>query len=82
MFNEIKQIEDQIGEQNKEFDKYRADRNKYQQSLHQIQALKSRISMVERKIADLQNERTSIDKIKEATTNDIKVPFVSLSKSN
>ena len=73
VFNEVKQIEDQIGEQNKEFDKYRADRNKYQQSLHQIQALKSRISMVERKIADLQNERTSIDKIKEATTNDIKV---------
>ena len=73
VFNEMKQIEDQIGEQNKEFDKYRADRNKYQQSLHQIQTLKSRISMVEQKIADLQNERTSIDKIKEATTNDIKV---------
>ncbi|XP_076240283.1 structural maintenance of chromosomes 5 isoform X2 [Calliopsis andreniformis] len=72
-FNNIKEIEEQICEENKEIDKYRADRNKYHQDLQQIQALKSRISMYEKKILDLENERTSIDKIKEATTNDIKV---------
>lgn len=68
-------------EQNEELDKYRADRNKYNQDLQQIQALKSRISMVERKLKDLQNERTSIDKIKESTANDIKVLYFSLFNS-
>ncbi|XP_015433616.1 PREDICTED: structural maintenance of chromosomes protein 5 [Dufourea novaeangliae] len=72
-FNKIKEIEEQICEHNKELDKYRANRNKQQQDLQQIQALKSRISMVERKIMTLQNERTSIDKIKESTTKEIKV---------
>ncbi|XP_076647779.1 structural maintenance of chromosomes 5 [Halictus rubicundus] len=71
--NKINQIEEQICEQNKELDKHRVSRNKFQQHLQQILALKSRITVIERKITNLQNERTSIDKIKESTTNEIKV---------
>nr|XP_033330199.1 structural maintenance of chromosomes protein 5 isoform X2 [Megalopta genalis] len=68
----ISQIQDQICKHNTELDKHRANRNKHQQSLQQIQTLKTRISMAEKKIVSLQNERTSIDQIKESTTNEIK----------
>ncbi|XP_033330198.2 structural maintenance of chromosomes 5 isoform X2 [Megalopta genalis] len=68
----ISQIQDQICKHNTELDKHRANRNKHQQSLQQIQTLKTRISMAEKKIVNLQNERTSIDQIKESTTNEIK----------
>lgn len=73
VFNKIKQIDEQIHEQNKELDEYRINRNKYQQDLQQIQTLKSRISMIQKKIVDLQNERTSIEKIQESSANEIKV---------
>ncbi|XP_076285291.1 structural maintenance of chromosomes 5 [Lasioglossum baleicum] len=71
--NQIREIEEKICEHNKELDKHRASRNKHQQDLQQILAIKSRISMVEKKIRDLQDERTSIDKIKEYTMKEIKV---------
>lgn len=73
VFNKIKQIDEQVHEQNKELDEYRISRNKYQQDLQQIQTLKSRISMIQKKILDLQNERTSIEKIQESSANEIKV---------
>ncbi|KAG9429029.1 structural maintenance of chromosomes protein 5 [Apis mellifera carnica] len=73
VFNKIKQIDEQIHEQNKELDEYRINRNKYQQDLQQIQTLKSRISMIQKKIVDLQNERTSIEKIQESSANEIKI---------
>ena len=73
VFNKIKQIDEQIHEQNKELDEYRINRNKYLQDLQQIQTLKSRISMIQKKIVDLQNERTSIEKIQESSANEIKV---------
>lgn len=73
VFNKIKQIGEQVHEQNKELDEYRISRNKYQQDLQQIQTLKSRISMIQKKIVDLQNERTSIEKIQESSANEIKV---------
>ncbi|KOC65567.1 Structural maintenance of chromosomes protein 5 [Habropoda laboriosa] len=71
--NKLKKTDEEIYEQNTELEKYRVDRNKYQQDLQKIQTLKSRISMVEKKISSLQNERTSIDKIKESSTNNIKM---------
>lgn len=73
VFNKIKQIDEQVHEQNKELDEYRISRNKYQQDFQQIQTLKSRISMIQKKIVDLQNERTSIEKIQESSANEIKV---------
>ncbi|XP_043507403.1 structural maintenance of chromosomes protein 5 isoform X1 [Frieseomelitta varia] len=73
VINKVKQLDEQAYEQNKELDEIRASRNKHQQNLQQIQALKSRISMVQKKILDLQNERTSIDKIKESSTKEIKI---------
>lgn len=73
VFNKIKQIDEQVHEQNKELDEYRISRNKYQQDLQQIQTLKSRISMIQKKIVDLQNERTNIEKIQESSANEIKV---------
>ncbi|XP_076169145.1 structural maintenance of chromosomes 5 isoform X2 [Ptiloglossa arizonensis] len=73
IFKNIEQIQEQIREHNKELDKYRANRNKDHQNLQQVQALKSRISMIEKKIVNLQNERTSINKIRETSTNEIKV---------
>ena len=73
MINKVKQLDEQACEQNKELDEIRASRNKHQQNLQQIQALKSRISMVQKKILDLQNERTSVEKIKESSTKEIKV---------
>ncbi|XP_076630120.1 structural maintenance of chromosomes 5 isoform X2 [Colletes latitarsis] len=73
VFKNIEQIEEQICGQNKELDKHRANKNKVHQDLQQIQLLKSRISMVQQKLINLENERTSIDQIKESYTNEIKV---------
>lgn len=73
VINKVKQLDEQAYEHNKELDEIRASRNKHQQNLQQIQALKSRISMVQKKILDLQNERTSVEKIKESSTKEIKV---------
>lgn len=72
-FDKIKQIQEQICEYNKELDKYRSIRNKQQQDYQQIQGLKSKISIIERKIRDLENERCSIEKIKESSIKEIKV---------
>ncbi|XP_043259904.1 structural maintenance of chromosomes protein 5 isoform X1 [Colletes gigas] len=73
VFKNIEQIEEQICGQNKELDKHRANKNKVHQDLQQIQLLKSRISMVQQKLINLENERTSIEQIKESYTNEIKV---------
>ncbi|XP_076229234.1 structural maintenance of chromosomes 5 isoform X2 [Nomia melanderi] len=73
VFDQINQIQEQICEHNKELDKYRSIRNKHQQDFQQIQGLKSKISIIERKIRDLENERCSIEKIKESSIKEIKV---------
>lgn len=71
----IKQEEDKICEETKEIEKYRTDRNKYQQNIQHIQALKSRIRIAANKIEQLEMDRTSIDNIKSACTKEIKVFF-------
>lgn len=68
----VKALEEQICEKRKTEDKDRTERNKYQQSLQNIQGLKSRLAIADRKIENLQNERTSIEEIQQATTNKIK----------
>ncbi|XP_076749456.1 structural maintenance of chromosomes 5 isoform X2 [Xylocopa sonorina] len=73
VLNKVKKIDEEVYEINEELEKYRAKRNKYQQDLQQIQTLKSRMSMAQKKIEDLQNERTSIERIKESFTKNIKV---------
>ncbi|CAL7950406.1 unnamed protein product [Xylocopa violacea] len=73
VLNKLKETDKEVNEINEELEKCRAKRNKYQQDLQQIQTLKSRISMVQKKIEDLQNERTSIERIKESFTKNIKV---------
>ncbi|XP_050458298.1 structural maintenance of chromosomes protein 5 [Cataglyphis hispanica] len=69
---DIKQEEDKICEETKEIEKYRTDRNKYQQNIQHIQALKSRIRIAANKIEQLEMDRTSIDNIKSACTKEIK----------
>lgn len=71
--NKLKQLDEQVHEQNKELDKIKATRNKYQQDLQQIQTLKSKIYIVEKKVVDLQNGRTTVEEIKESSTKEIKV---------
>lgn len=72
---DIKQEEDKICEETKELEKYRTDRNKYQQNIQHIQALKSRIRIATNKIEQLEMDRTSIDNIKAACAKEIKVFF-------
>lgn len=72
---DIKEEEDKILEETKELEKYRSDRNKYQQNIQSIQALKSRICIATKKIEQLEMERTSIDNIKATCTKEIKVCF-------
>lgn len=71
--NKLKQLDEQVHEQNKELDKIKATRNKYQQDLQQIQTLKSKIYIVEKKVVDLQNGRTTVEEIKISSTKKIKV---------
>lgn len=71
--NKLKQLDEQVHEQNKELDKIKATRNKYQQDLQQIQTLKSKIYIVEKKVVDLQNGRTTVEEIKKSSTKEIKV---------
>lgn len=68
----IKEKEDKICVETKELDKYRSDRNKYQQNIQQIQALQGRIRIADKKIKQLETERTSVDNIKAACTKEIK----------
>lgn len=72
---QIKEIEDKIREENQTLDEYRANRNKYQQNVQQIQALKSKIHITEGKIKQLEMDRTSIEDIKATCTKEIKVFF-------
>ncbi|XP_072759051.1 structural maintenance of chromosomes protein 5 [Anoplolepis gracilipes] len=69
---DIKEEEDKIKEETKELDKYRTDRNKYQQNIQQIQALKSRIRIAINKIEQLEMDQMSIDNIKVACNKEIK----------
>lgn len=70
-----KEIDDKIHEENKTLDEYKANRNKYQQNIQNIQSLKSRIHMAADKIKKLEMARTSIEDIKAACTKEIKVLF-------
>jgi len=69
----IKETDDKICEETKQLDKYRADRNKYQQNIQQIQALKSRIRIAADKIKQMEIDRTSIDDIRAAYNKEIQV---------
>ncbi|EFN85556.1 structural maintenance of chromosomes protein 5 [Harpegnathos saltator] len=69
----IQKIDERIGEENNVLEKYRLDRNKYQQNIQQIEVLKGRIHMTENNIKSMEKERTSIDNIKAACTKEIKV---------
>jgi len=71
----IKEIEDKIHEETKALDEYRTSRNKYQQNIQHIQALKSRIHIATDKIKQLEMGRMSIDDIKATYTKEIKVFF-------
>lgn len=75
IFNNIKGIEEKICEENNELEKYRSDRNKYQQNIQQIEALKGRIKIAESSIKKMEEERKSIDNIKAECTKEIKVFF-------
>ncbi|XP_071634268.1 structural maintenance of chromosomes protein 5 [Temnothorax longispinosus] len=70
--NHIKEIEDEISEETKALEEYRTKRNKYQQNIQHIQALKSRIHMAENKIKQMEMARTSIENIKATCTKEIK----------
>lgn len=70
---EIKEVEEKIREETKVLEEYRANRNKYQQNIQHIQALKSRIHIATDKIKQLEMGRMSIDDIKAACTKEIKV---------
>lgn len=70
-----KEIEDQIKEETKILDEYRANRNKYQQNIQNIQALKSRIHIATDKIKQMEMARASIEDIKATHTKEIKVYF-------
>lgn len=68
-------MEDKIHEETKALDEYRANRNKYQQNIQQIQALRTRIHIAEDKIKQMEMSRMNIDDIKAACTKEIKVCF-------
>ncbi|XP_025994604.1 structural maintenance of chromosomes protein 5 [Solenopsis invicta] len=68
----IKETEAKINEETKALDEYRASRNKYQQNIQHIQALKSRIHIAADKIKQMEMDRMNIDDIKKACTKDIK----------
>ncbi|XP_071557366.1 structural maintenance of chromosomes protein 5 [Temnothorax nylanderi] len=70
--NHIKEIEDEISEETKALEEYRTNRNKYQQNIQHIQALKSRIHIAEGKIKQMEMDRMSIENIKATCTKDIK----------
>jgi len=72
----IKEIEDKIHEETKALDEYRTSRNKYQQKIQHIQALKSRIYIATDKIKQLEMDRMSIDDIKATCAKEIKVFFL------
>ncbi|KYQ56942.1 Structural maintenance of chromosomes protein 5 [Trachymyrmex zeteki] len=68
----IKEIEEKLHLKTKALDEYRANRNKCQQNVQHIQALKSRIHIAENKIRQLEMGRMNIDDIKATYTNEIK----------
>lgn len=71
----VKEMEDKIHEETKALDEYKAKRNKYQQNIQQIQALRSRICIAADKIKQMEMGRMNIDDIKTACTKEIKVCF-------
>lgn len=70
-----KEIEDKIKEETKVLDEFRANRNKYQQNIQHIQALKSRIHIATDKIKQMELARMSVEDIKATHTKEIKVFF-------
>lgn len=69
----IKEIEDELHKETKILDEYRTNRNKYQQNIQQIQALKSRIRITADKIKKMESVQTCIEDIKEEYAKKIKV---------
>ncbi|KAG5343223.1 SMC5 protein, partial [Acromyrmex heyeri] len=68
----IKEIEEKLHLKTKTLDEYRANRNKCQQNVQHIQALKGRIHIAEDKLRQLEMGRMNIDDIKATYTNEIK----------
>ncbi|KAK2582225.1 hypothetical protein KPH14_004573 [Odynerus spinipes] len=71
IINTIKETEEKMYKENEQLDKYRAARTKYQQDIQQIQVLRNRISIINKKIESLENERTSRDEIIAAHNKEI-----------
>lgn len=71
-------MQDKICKQTEDLDKCRSDRNKYQQNIQSIQALKSRIRIAEDKVKQMEMDRTSIENIKRSCVTEIKVFFLIL----
>ncbi|XP_035736266.1 structural maintenance of chromosomes protein 5-like [Vespa mandarinia] len=59
----VKEFEEKMCKENKQLDIYRETRTKYQHNLQQMQALRNRISIADKKIKILENERTSREDI-------------------
>ncbi|KAL0107255.1 hypothetical protein PUN28_015650 [Cardiocondyla obscurior] len=68
----IKEMEDKIREETNILDEYRANKNKFQQNIQNIQALKSRIHIATDKIKQLETAHTNIEDIKALYTKEIK----------
>ncbi|XP_012059137.1 PREDICTED: structural maintenance of chromosomes protein 5 [Atta cephalotes] len=69
----IKEIEEKLHLKTKTLDEYRANRNKCQQNVQHIQALKGRIHIAEDRLRQLEIGRMNIDDIKATYTNEIKI---------
>jgi len=74
----IKEIEEKLHLKTKTLDEYRANRNKCQQNVQHIQALKGRIHIAEDRLRQLEIGRMNIDDIKATYTNEIKVCFLTM----
>lgn len=72
----MKEIEEKMCTENKQLDIYRETRTKYQHNIQQIQALRNRISIANKKIEILENERTSREEIIEMHNKKIQVFIV------
>lgn len=69
------EIEKQHVEGEEKMKQLRAQRTECQHHMEQIKTVRSRMTMTDRKIKDLQEQRTSIEEIKESNKKEINVRF-------
>lgn len=70
---DMKAVEAKLRQANAELDELRAAKQLAQRNAQTIQSLNSRISIAEKKIKALQEERTSVEDIKAASARQIQV---------